>query len=37
MGICIISDHIIMLRHYNPQHIDRVKPKNEGRGFSLQS
>ena len=33
MSICIISDHIIMLRqqfHYNTQHIDQVKPKYEG-------
>ena len=40
MNISIISDHIIMLRqfHYNPQHIDQVKPKSEGGGgFSPQS
>ena len=45
MSICIISDHIIMLRqkfHYNTQHIDQVKPKYEGGGgggggFSPQS
>ena len=41
MSICIISDHIIMLRqkfHYNPQHVDQVKPKSEGGGgFSPQS
>ena len=34
MSICIISDHIIMLRQnfiqYNFQHIDQVKPKYEG-------
>ena len=34
MSICIISDHIIMLRQnfisYNTQHIDQVKPKYEG-------
>ena len=36
MSICIISDHIIMLRqfHYNTQHIDQVKPKYEGGGAS---
>ena len=35
MSICIISDHIIMLRQnfsYNTQHIDQVKPKYEGGG-----
>ena len=44
MSICIISDHIIMLRQnfisYNTQHIDQVKPKYEGGGgggFSPQS
>ena len=37
MSICIISDHIIMLRQnfsYNTQHIDQVKPKYEGWGAS---
>ena len=36
MSICIISDHIIMLKtkfHYNTQHIDQVKPKYEGGGL----
>ena len=36
MSICIIIDHIIMLRkkfHYNAQHIDQVKPKYEGGGL----
>ena len=41
MSICIISDHIIMLRQNfiiaNPQHIDQVKPISEGGGFSPQS
>ena len=40
MSICIISDHIIMPKtkfHYNTQHIDQVKPKYEGGGFSPQS
>ena len=36
MSICIISDHIIMLRQNfiiaNTQHIDQVKPKYEGGG-----
>ena len=35
MSICIISDHIIMLRQnfiVIPQHIDQVKPKYEGGG-----
>ena len=36
MSICIISDHVIMLRQNNTQHIDQVKPKSEG-GFSPQS
>ena len=35
MSICIISDHIIMLRqnfiHDNTQNIDQIKPKYEGR------
>ena len=35
MSICIISDHIIMLRQnfiiiFSIQHIDQVKPKYEG-------
>ena len=32
MSICIISDHIIMLRQnfIIPQHVDQVKPKSEG-------
>ena len=36
MSICIISDHIIMLKtkfHYNTQHIDQVKPKYEVGGL----
>ena len=36
MSICIISDHIIMLRQnfiVIPQHIDQVKPKYEGGGL----
>ena len=40
MSICIISDYIIMAKtkfHYNTQHIDQVKPKYEGGGFSPQS
>ena len=36
MSFCIISDHIYNYTktkfHYNPQHIDQVKPKSEGRG-----
>ena len=35
MSICIISDHMIMLRQnfiINTQHIDQVKPKYEGGG-----
>ena len=37
MSICIISDHIIMLRQnfiiiLSIQHIDQVKPKYEGGG-----
>ena len=36
MSICIISDHIIMLRQNfiiaNTQHIDQVKSKYEGGG-----
>ena len=32
MSICIISDHNYAKTkfHYNPQHIDQVKPKSEG-------
>ena len=34
MSFCIISDHIYNYAktqfHYNPQHIDQVKPKSEG-------
>ena len=31
MSICIISDHIIMLRqNFITQHIDQVRPKYEG-------
>ena len=43
MSICIISDHMIILRrkiHYNPQHTDQVKPKSdrgEEGGFNPQS
>ena len=38
MSICIISDHITKtIFHYNPQHIDQVKPKyEEVGGFSPQ-
>ena len=32
MSICIISDHKTKF-HYNPQHIDQVKPKSEGGGL----
>ena len=33
MSICIISDIYAKTKfHYNPQHIDQVKPKREGGG-----
>ena len=39
MSICIISDHMIILRkkiHYNPQYTDQVKPKSDRGGFNPQ-